>query len=675
VTPLAYIALFGWIPAVLVLFALVPGRWAAAMAVVGGWLFLPPCLLPIANLPDFSKNTAATIGMALGTLIFRPDRILAFRPRWFDLLMVAWCSCGMISSLHNGLGPYDGLADMLTQVIDWGLPYLLGRLYFGDLDALRDFTVAIVIGGLVYVLPCLWEIRMSPQLLNQVYGLGVWQGSRFGGYRPNVFFVTGLELGMWMTTAALTAWWLWRCGVLKRIGPVPFGALLLILLGTTILCRSTGALILLVAGVGALWSSARLRTGILLWCLVLFLPIYAGLRIPNLWSGRHAVDLATTFINAQRAESLEFRFRCEDLLIARAVQQPVFGWGGWGRSAAYDGERGYAVPVDGLWMVVLGTKGLVGLGLLYLTLELPAILFLRNFPVRLWSHPRVASAAVGSTLLGICMVDLTMNGFLNLIWVTLAGALIGITPAQLGVNLTGGRGRGALGRTGGLQRQNATATRITGGAMSAGQSHHALASPPYALGASSGVIHQADRWRSVGRTLKAEGRLAEAETAWQRALDLLTALRGADPGAPDLRQRWCDCANDLAWLQLNHPDPARCDPIAAVALSRQVVETCADCGVYWNTLGAAYLRAGDFGLAIAALDRSTALTSGGTAFDDVFLAMAHARLGNLEEASEHLAQAMLRMEQDHPGHPELTRFCDEARSLLSQGSEFRSAAL
>jgi tetratricopeptide (TPR) repeat protein len=674
VTLFAYLALFGWIPAVLVLFALVPGRRAAAAAVVGGWLFLPPYLFPIENLPDFSKNTAATIGMALGTLIFRPDRILAFRPRWFDLPMVAWCSCGMISSLHNGLGVYDGLSDMLGQVINWGLPYLLGRLYFADLDGLRDFTVAMVIGGLIYVLPCLWEIRMSPQLLYQIYGAGGWQGIRLGGYRPHVFFGTGLELGMWMTTATLVAWWLWRCGVLKRVGSVPFGAPLLILAGTTVMCRSTGALFLLVAGAVALWSSTRLRTGILLWTLILFEPIYGGLRIPNLWSGRHAVDLVTRWIDEERGQSLRYRLQCEDMLIAKAIQQPVFGWGGWGRSAAYD-EWGYVVPTDGMWIVILGIKGFVGLGLLYLALELPAILFLRNFPVQLWAHPRVAPAAAAAALLGICMIDLTMNGFLNLIYVTLAGGLIGVTPAQLGVDLTGERGRGARGRAGGSRRGGAAAARTTGGTMSAGLNHNVPASPPYALATSSGAIHQADRWRSAGRTLKAEGRLAEAETAWRQALDLLTALGGADSGAPDLRQRWCDCANDLAWLQLNHPDPARCDPAAAVALSRQVVETCPDCGTYWNTLGAAYLRTGDYDLAIAALKRSTTLGNGSTAFDDVFLAMAHARLGNLEEAGERLAQATLRMEQDYPGHPELTRFCDEARSLLSQDSEIRSAAL
>ena len=38
-----------------------------------------------------------------------------------------------------------------------------------------------------------------------------------------------------------------------------------------------------------------------------------------------------------------------------------------------------------------------------------------------------------------------------------------------------------------------------------------------------------------------------------------------------------------------------------------------------------------------------------------------------------LAQAILRAERDYPGHPELAGFCDEARSILAEGTEAPSA--
>ena len=120
-TPFAYLALLGWIPLVVVMFAILPSRRAATIAVIGAWLILPPYTIQIANLPDFSKNMAATVGMLLSTLIFAPDRILNFRPRWFDLPMLLWCLCGIASSLQNGLGIYDGLSDALGQVLSLGV--------------------------------------------------------------------------------------------------------------------------------------------------------------------------------------------------------------------------------------------------------------------------------------------------------------------------------------------------------------------------------------------------------------------------------------------------------------------------------------------------------------------------------------------------------------------------
>jgi tetratricopeptide (TPR) repeat protein len=367
----------------------------------------------------------------------------------------------------------------------------------------------------------------------------------------------------------------------------------------------------------------------------------------------------------ERAESLEYRFQCEDLLIAHAVQRPVFGWGGHDRSRIYGlrDEFGvfhyeeetpeHTVPVDGMWLGYLGTRGLVGLILWYLILELPPLLFVSRFPVRLWSHPQVAAASLGATLLGLYMIDMTVNGALNIIYVALAGGVVGLKPEDLGIDPAGLRSGGARQRfSGDVLRTDCSRLR--------------------ALSPVAGKIQVADRSWRLGRSFRREGNLAEAEAAWRQALDLWHAAAVADPAA-DVRRRWCDCANDLAWLRLHHPEPARRDVSFAIALARQVVETCPDGAVYWNTLGVAYLRAGDYPAAVTALERALALGNGGTAFDEVFLAMAHAHLGDPEQARHRLAQAMLGMERDYPGHPELARFCDEVRSLLAAGSDHPSA--
>ena len=634
-TLFAFIALLGWIPFTVMLFALVPARKAAAIAVVGAWLVLPPYSLNFAALPDYSKITAAALGLMLGSLIFDPLRILNFRPRWFDTPMLLYCLSGLFSSLQNGLGPYDGLAEVLKDILGWGLPYLFGRLYFSDPEGLRLFTFAMVIGGLSYVLPCLWEMRMSPHLLRNIYGTGMWQGERLGGYRPNVFFRTGLELGMWMTAASLTAWWLWWCGVLKKIGQIPFGRVLLpIQMATTILCRSTGALFLLIAGMMFLWLSARLKTRLLLASLLLVGPVYVAVRVSKIWSGQQAVDLIETYLGHERAYSLEYRFMCEDLLVVKAVEQPILGWGGWGRSAVYrDPDKPWRrmVETDGLWIIILGARGFFGLTSLYLAFVLPAALFIWRFPVRLWSDPRLASGTIAAVLLGLYMVDCLMNGFPNIIYITLAGGLAGIEAKQLQLVAPG------------------SGTQAVRRASSADQ------------------LALAERNCNMGRALKAEGRLKEAEAVWKQSLNLLGELRAAYPNNPDLQQRCCDCANDLVWLWVNY-DTGRSDLKTAVAIAQWIVEECPDAAIYWNTLGVAQYRAGNYASAITALDRATTL-GGTTPFNEVFLAMAYARSGGREESELRLAQAISQVRQDYPEHSELSRFCDEARFMLAEGTE------
>ena len=72
-------------------------------------------------------------------------------------------------------------------------------------------------------------------------------------------------------------------------------------------------------------------------------------------------------------------------------------------------------------------------------------------------------------------------------------------------------------------------------------------------------------------------------------------------------------------------------------MALRAVDEFPDAAAYWNTLGVAHYRAGDDHAAVAALDRARTL-GGGTAFDDVFLAMAHARLGDPAEARQALAR-------------------------------------
>src|SRR3712207_282037 len=194
--PLTYLAMFGWIPLVLYFFMRFPPQRALIISFIGAWLFLPLAEFPLPGLPDYTKMSATCYGILLATLLFDPKIITAFVPGWVDIPMIIWCLCPFASSVTNGLGPYDGATAVLAQIVTWGIPYFLGRVYLNDLAGLRQLGIGIFIGGLVYVPFCLFELRMSPNLHRWIYGftpnVDFSQAIRYGGYRPTVFMSHGL---------------------------------------------------------------------------------------------------------------------------------------------------------------------------------------------------------------------------------------------------------------------------------------------------------------------------------------------------------------------------------------------------------------------------------------------------------------------------------------------------
>ena len=268
------LVLFIWLPVVAAFFAFLPPRRAVVVSFVTAWLALPNISFPLSGLPDYTKMSATVAIVLLCMLIFDQGRLFAFRPRWYDLPMVVWCLSMFVSSMTNGLGPYEGIAATLDQLVPWGFPYLIGRCYFTDLDGVRELALGIVIGGLVYVPLCLFEIRMSPILESWVYGIIHFEPLRFGGYRPKVFLSSGLELGMWMTNSTLICYQLWACGSVKTIRGIGLGKLLLAIIVTSVLCKSTGAIALLVVGIVTLWLTRLTRRSWAIWLLLAVPPAY-----------------------------------------------------------------------------------------------------------------------------------------------------------------------------------------------------------------------------------------------------------------------------------------------------------------------------------------------------------------------------------------------------------------
>jgi tetratricopeptide (TPR) repeat protein len=126
-----------------------------------------------------------------------------------------------------------------------------------------------------------------------------------------------------------------------------------------------------------------------------------------------------------------------------------------------------------------------------------------------------------------------------------------------------------------------------------------------------------------------------------------------------------DVRNVLAWILVDCPDTAARDPARAVGLAERAVALEPGVGKYWNTLGVARYRAGDWAGAVAALEKSVAL-GGGNAYDWFFLALAHGRLGHADEARDWYARAVRRMDALPARHEDLLRYREEAAALLNQ---------
>jgi hypothetical protein len=261
---------------------------------------------------------------------------------------------------------------------------------------------------------------------------------RYGGYRPVVFMTHGLAVGMWMVVATLAAWWLWRSKSLASLGGwrLPMSWAVGLLAVTTVLVKSTGALALGIVGAAALYQTRWWRWPVFFLVLLVIAPLYISTRATGVWSGTGFVNLVKTRLDEDRAASMAFRFENEDLLLARALQKPAFGWGdtGLGRQVARRKKTDKPEAVtDGFWIIVLGNYGVIGLTAVYAMMLLPALRFAWTYSPRLWSQPALAAGAVTAVILILYMIDNLANAMFQPVFVLMAGGLasvVGVKASQ-----------------------------------------------------------------------------------------------------------------------------------------------------------------------------------------------------------------------------------------------------
>jgi hypothetical protein len=418
--------MFGWPVVVIVLFLSMHPRRAVIVGVLGAWMFLPMASYRLPGLPDITKMSTTCAGIVLGAMLVDMRPFMRLRWSWVDMFMMVWLLVPLASSTSAGYGLYEGISGAIDQTIWWGLPYLAGRLYFGNVDGLRELAVGIFIGGLLYTPLVLFEVRMSPQLHRWVYGFyqhEFYQSWRGDGWRPTVFMQHGLAVAMFMSTAAVCGLWLWWVGRLRVMRGMPVWILAFGLVCVSAACRSSYALILMILGIAVLVTSRYLRTRALLAAIILIAPAYIVARTVGGWDAG-LLQTVSSAMGDGRQGSLGTRLHSEDICWHWLHGHEALGRGRFDGIQATVPTGDKFIP-DGMWIIALAKNGLIGTAAMFGVLLLPFARLLSKFRTKELFSAEFAGALVMGTVLALYALDCLLNAMLNPIYLLAAGGLSG----------------------------------------------------------------------------------------------------------------------------------------------------------------------------------------------------------------------------------------------------------
>jgi eukaryotic-like serine/threonine-protein kinase len=163
--------------------------------------------------------------------------------------------------------------------------------------------------------------------------------------------------------------------------------------------------------------------------------------------------------------------------------------------------------------------------------------------------------------------------------------------------------------------------------------------------------------------------VVEADASFRRALAVAEGLLDdKDACQPCFRIQLVGPFNSLAWALARRPPARAGDAGLAVRLARKAVEWEPEQFAYWNTLGVAHYRDGNWSAAIDALSRSLELSKGGTAADWFFLACIDQQRGKINEARLWYDRAVTWVQRNPPPDKaqaaELEEFRDETARAI-----------
>lgn len=433
----AFLMLSVWPLVVIAMFRRMAVERALIWSILGGYLILPPVVaIDLPGLPPLDKHTVPALAAAFCLFVRgRRVRLLpATAPGKILVLTLLLAPIGTVLTNREpilfaigglpGLRPWDILSSGIYQFMML-LPFLIARDVLATPAAHREIVRALVLGALIYSIPMLYEVRMSPQLNTKIYGFfqhGFAQTYRFGGFRPIVFLQHPLWIAFFTVTALAAA-----AAALRAAAPQQKSRYLLAILYLSVMlvfCRSLGPIVH-AAAMLPLVLFARQRTQMRIAALLAVLVLaYPALRGADLVPVKTMLEQAER-IDGQRMQSLQYRFDNEEALLEHAREKPLFGWGPYNRNMIHDEETGRSVSVtDGRWIIVIGIGGWFAYIAEFGLLALP-LLMLRRRARSLPDIDEVPYLGGLALILAFNMVDLIPNATLIPMTWLISGALLG----------------------------------------------------------------------------------------------------------------------------------------------------------------------------------------------------------------------------------------------------------
>ncbi|MGB7407655.1 MAG: hypothetical protein WA908_04055 [Pontixanthobacter sp.] len=436
-------AFAGWAAIALALFALIGPRWAVWIALIGGYVVLPPgnygaegdaLIFPFwiigGALPSdvwLSKAWAAPAIAILGSVVFDRTRWATFRWRPEDWAMTAFCLWPLLQGfLLTDLRPNAVLSCAWLAVV-WGVPYILGRQYCAD-DGGVDRLAKVLAVAMLAVLPLAILEGVSSFRLHSVL-LGdhpfAFDGNeRYLAQRPQMMFEHGTLYGLWCASAAVAAGWLASTRVGRsRISWLAATALLVTM---TLFAQSLAAILLMI--VGGVLAIVPNALRVVRWGLLPGGAMIIGIAAIHLSGIVPMRDLAeNTELGRQISGSLRtigrgsFAWRIGQDLEALAVLRDTlwFGSGRWDWFAAIN-SRPWGLP-----LLILGMYGMVALTAIGIAIGAAYFTLVRLGSMR-EPNATAHSGRLGAAIVTMAAADAFLNSFVFLPAIVLFGAAGGL---------------------------------------------------------------------------------------------------------------------------------------------------------------------------------------------------------------------------------------------------------